>query len=198
MLSKGADSIADIWHTGREVDCADVLRGTSGEVAAEIASDVRTKLLKLGKLLRQELAKTAGVLKSTDLPRPEDFQVLAEMPAFHMNHRDDLARRPILGWLGSWFRVHLARHRLKAHESGLKLALESFSRLLYAWGLDASTDLERRFDSFANRYRAQLERLLVDRKQTSVDTAGVKSDLGILANLFATDTAPTNNEAVAS
>jgi hypothetical protein len=78
------------------------------------------------------------------------------------------------------------------------LALESFSRLLYAWGLDASADLEQRFDSFANRYRVQLERLLVDRKQPTIDTDGVKTDLKVLANLFATDRATTSNEAIAS
>jgi GTP-binding protein EngB required for normal cell division len=198
ILSKTADSIADAWHTERGVDCAEVLRGTSGEVAAEIASDVRTKLLKLGERLRQELAKTAGVLKSTDLPGPEDFRVLKEMPAFHMNYQNDLARRPMLGWLGRWIRVHSAEHRLQTRESGLKLALESFSSLLYAWGLDASTDLEQRFDSFANRYRAQLERLLVDRTRTSIDTDGVKSDLAVLANLFTADTATMSTEAIAS
>jgi len=78
------------------------------------------------------------------------------------------------------------------------LALESFSRLLYAWGLDASTDLERRFDSFANRYRAQLERLLLDRKQSMLDADTVKSDLGALSNLFVADAPTTNNEAIAS
>jgi hypothetical protein len=175
-----------------------VLRGTAAKAAAEIASDVRTKLLKLGELLRQELSKTADVLRSTDMPRPEDFQILAEMPAFHMNRQDGFAKRPILGRLGRWFRVHSARHRIQAHESGLKLALESFSRLLYAWGLDASTDLERRFDSFANRYRAQLERLLLDRKQSTINPAQVSSDLDVLARMFAADSPTTNTEAIAS
>jgi len=85
-----------------------------------------------------------------------------------------------------------------AYEDIIKLALESYSRLLYAWGLDASTDLERQFDGFANRYRAQLERLLLDRKQPTTDAARVKSDLEALANLFVADAPTTNNEAIAS
>jgi len=100
IQSKAADSIADIWHTEQEVDCAEVLRGTAAAVTAEIASEVRTKLLKLSELLRQELSKTADVLRSTDRPQPEDFQIIAEMPAFHMNRQDGFARRPILGRLG--------------------------------------------------------------------------------------------------
>ena len=198
IVNRAAESIADLWHTQHKVDCTEVLRGTAAKAAAEIASDVRTKLLKLGELLRQELSKTADVLRSTDMPRPEDFQILAEMPAFHMNRQDGFAKRPILGRLGRWFRVHSARHRIQAHESGLKLALESFSRLLYAWGLDASTDLERRFDSFANRYRAQLERLLLDRKQSTINPAQVSSDLDVLARMFAADSPTTNTEAIAS
>jgi len=72
------------------------------------------------------------------------------------------------------------------------LALESFSRLLYAWGLDASTDLERRFDSFANRCRAQLERLLLNRKQSTINLAQVSSDLDALARMLAADSATKN------
>jgi GTP-binding protein EngB required for normal cell division len=198
IVNKAAESIADLWQTEHEVDCAEMLRGTAAEVAVETSGEVRAKVFKLGELLQQELLRAATMLRSTDMPRSEDFQVLAEMPAFHMNRQNGFAKRPILGRLGRWFRVSSARHRLRAYESGLKLALESFSRLLYAWGVDASTDLERRFDSFANRYRAQLERLLLDRKQTTIDTAGLKSDLGTLSNLFVADKPATNNEAIAS
>jgi hypothetical protein len=198
ILNKAADSIADLWHTEREGDCAEVLRGTAVEVAAEIAGEVRTKLLRLGELFRQELSRTADVLRSTDRPQPEDFQVLLEMPAFHMNRQDGFAKRPIVGRLGRWFRVYSARHRLQVHESGLNLALESFSRLLYAWGLDTITDLERRFDSFANRYRAQLERLLLDRKQDKISSAQVSSDLEALARMLTADSATKNSEAIAS
>ena len=198
ILNKAAVSIADAWDAEQEVDCAEVLRGTTADVAAEIAGDVQTKLLELGEHLRQELSKTADVLKSTDMPRPEDFQVLAEMPPFHMNRQDGFAKRPILGRLGRWLRVTSARRRLHAHESGLKLALDSYSRLLYAWGLNASTDLEHRFDSFANRYRAQLERLLLDRKQDTIDSAQVSSDLEALARMLTADSATRKNEALAS
>jgi len=198
ILNKAADSIADLWHTEREVDCAEVLRGTAGGVAAEIAGEVRTKLFKLGELLRQELSKTADLLRSMDRPQPEDFQLLAEMPAFHMNRHEGFAKRPILGRLGRWFRVYSAKHQLQVHESGLKLALESFSLLLLAWGLDAITDLERRFDSFANRYRAQLERLLLDRQQDTISSAQVSLDLGTLTRILAADSPATNSEAIAS
>jgi len=198
IVNKAADTIADLWRSEREVDCAEVLRNTAAEVALEVAGEVRGKLSKVQELLQQELSKAATLLSSMDVLRPDDFQVLAEMPMFHMNRRNDFARRPLLRGSGRWFRLRAAKRKVKAHESGLAQALESFSRLLYSWGLDASSDLERRFDSFANRYRAQLQRLLLDRNRTTIDPDRVRTDLENLSKMFVADITATNNEAIAS
>lgn len=82
-------------------------------------------------------------------------------------------------------------------ERVLRYALESFSGLLHAWGADASTDLEHRFDSFANRYRAQLERLLSDRTPSSPNSTQAGSDLAALARMVYADSS-TKGEAIAS
>lgn len=198
IVTKAADTIADLWRTGQEVDCSEVLRNTATEVALEMAAEVRGKLLKVQTTLQQELANAATLLKSTDAPRSEDFQVLSEMPVFHMNQQNQFASRPLLGNAGKWLRVRAANRKLQAEAASLGQALESFSRLLYSWGLDASSDLERRFDSFANRYRAQLERLLLDRKRTAIDYDRVRSDLENLSTMFVAETHATNNEAIAS
>lgn len=198
ILAKAADTIANLWRTEREVDCGEVLRNAATEVALEIAADVRGRLLKGQAKLQQELSNAATLLKSTDAPRPEDFQVLSEMPVFHMNRQIQFALRPLLGNFGQWFRVRAANRKLEAQAASLSQALESFSRLLHSWGLDASSDLERKFDSFANRYRAQLERLLLDRKRTTIDYERVRSDLENLSALFVAETPATNDEAIAS
>ena len=198
ILARAAKTIAHLWQTEPEVDGSEVLRNTATEVALEMAAEVRSKLLKVQATLQQELLKAATLLKSTDALRSEDFQVLSEMPAFHMNRQNQLAARPLLGSFGQWLRVRAASRKLEAQAASLGQALESFSRLLYSWGLEASSDLERRFDSFANRYRAQLERLLLDRKRTTIDYERVKSDVENLSTIFLGDTTTTNNEAIAS
>lgn len=198
ILSKAADTIADLWQTEQEVDCGEVLKNTAAEVALEMAAQVRDKLLKVQATLQQELANAARLLKSGDEPRSEDFQLLSEMPLFHMNKRTQFAQRPLLSSLGKWVRDQAAKQKLEAHNTSLEQALESFSRLLYSWGLDASSDLEQRFDSFANRYRAQLERLLVDRKRTTIDYDRARSDLQNLATMFIVEPLSTNDEAIAS
>ncbi len=93
-MTKAADTIADLWRTGQEVDCSEVLRNTAAEVALEMAAEVRAKLLKVQTTLQQELLKAATLLRSTDAPRSEDFQVLSEMPVFHMNQQNQFATRP--------------------------------------------------------------------------------------------------------
>ena len=198
ILNKTADRLAHLWRTEGEVDCAELLRATAAEVAVEVAGEVRAKLLKTGELFQKQLSKTAALLGSTDLPRGEDFQVLAEMPVFHMNRQNSFAGRPVWASFGRWFGVTSAKHRLQSYESSLNQALESFSRLLYSWGSDAGSELERRFDGFANRYRAQLERLLLDRTRTTVDPERIKSDVGTLTRMLAADVPATNNEAMAS
>jgi GTP-binding protein EngB required for normal cell division len=197
ILNKAADTIADLWRTEQEVDCAEVLRNTAAEVALQMAGEVRDKLSKVQAVLQKQLSKAATLLRSMDAPRPEDFEVLVEMPVFHMNRQKEFARRPLLGSLARWYRVRAATKRLQPYEGGLGQAVESFSRLLYSWGVDANSDLERRFDSYANRYRAQLERLLLDRKRSTIDSARVKSDLENLFKILVADMRATDNEAIA-
>lgn len=198
ILQKSAEAVADLWNSEREVDCAAVLRSTAAEIALAIADEVRGRLSRAQELLQQELSKTATLLKSADFPCEKDFQGLAEMPVFHMNRQSERARRPISGSLGKWFRLRAAARIVSLYEPILKQALESFSRLLYSWGVESSSDLEHRFDSFANRYRAQLERLLLDRNRPALDSDRVSHDLEELSKMFVAETPATNNEAMAS
>jgi GTP-binding protein EngB required for normal cell division len=198
IMQKAAETVADLWDREQEVDCAEVLRNTAAEVALELAGEVRRKLSRVREMLQQELSKAATLLRSRDVTSEEDLQILAEMPVFHMNRQSQFVNRPSSGKLGRWFLLRAARSILQSYEGGLNEALQSFSRLLYSWGIDAGSDLARRFDSVANRYRAQLERLLLDRKRTTVDSDSVRSDLENLSKMFVAEIRTTNDEAMAS
>ena len=198
ILEKAAETVAGLWNGTREVDCAEVLRNTAAEVALELAGEVRSKLSRVQERVQQELSKAATLLRSSDVPREEDLQVLAEMPVFHMNRQNQFVNRPISGNFGQWFQIRAARRVLKPYEGALNEALQSFSRLLYSWGTDASSDLQRRFDSFANRHRAQLERLLLDRKRTAIDSDQVRTDLEKVSRMFVAEIPMAGNEAMAS
>ncbi len=198
ILNRAAATIADQWRAETKVDCAEVLRNTAATVVLEIAGEIRSKLSRTQEQLQQELLKAATTLGSTDVLRREESQIMAEMPVFHMNRQSDVAARPLLASFGGWIRIRLARRKLQAHESGLAQALESYSRLLYAWGLEASSDMEQRFASFANRYRAQLERQLAQRTRSAIDSDQVRSDLQSLSKMSVADAPAANPEALAS
>jgi len=152
-----------------------VLRGTAAEVAGEISSQVRAKLLKLGEMLQRELLRTATLLRSADMPSSEDFQVLAEMPAFPYDRQDGLAKRPISRRLGRWVPNSVAKHRLEAYEDIIKLALES----LFPVALCMGPGRQHRFGAsvrwfFANRYRAPVGAIAAGQKAPTTDAARVK------------------------
>jgi hypothetical protein len=178
-------------------DIGDLLQVATDEVARELSRELRAELASVQKELQQELSKLATLLNAAYVPGLEDFELPTEMPVLHLNRRSELARRPLLAQLGGTVRVRFATHRLRKHEPELRQALESFSRLLYSWGRDASSDLERRFDGFANRYRAQLERLLLDRKPP-VNGDQLESDLETLSRMFSLNVRQVPDEALAS
>lgn len=197
ITRKAGQTVAELWRTQPTVDIGEVLQVASDEVARELSRELRAELASLQNELPQELAQLATSLRTTDAPGAEDFELSREMPVLHLNRKSELAGKPLAANLGEALRVRLAIRRLRKHEPGLRQALESFSRLLYAWGIQASSDLERRFDGFANRYRAQLERLLLDRRPT-IDPVQLRSDVERLARTFALDAPEVPNAAIAS
>ena len=198
IVNKAADEIADLWVTEREVNCGEKLRTTADEVLREMTAEVRSRLEDLQTGLQRELSKAAAVLRTTDAPNAEDLHAGIEMPVFHMNRTGELASRSWVSHLGKWARVARARRELRPLENGLNEALESFSRLLCAWGLDEGAEMGTRFDSFANRYRVQLERLLIDRRRPTASQEQVKSDRERLTGMIAPDLEKPRTEAIAS
>jgi GTP-binding protein EngB required for normal cell division len=198
IVNKAADEIADLWVTEREVNCGEKLRTTADEVLREMTAEVRSRLEDLQTGLQRELSKAAAVLRTTDAPNAEDLHAGIEMPVFHMNRTGELASRSWVSHLGKWARVARARRELRPLENGLNEALESFSRLLCAWGLDEGAEMGTRFDSFANRYRVQLERLLIDRRRPTASQEQVKSDRERLTGMIAPDIEKPRTEAIAS
>ncbi len=197
IIKKAAEEIRDRWQKQEEVDAGETLQIVAGKVAREVSREIRDELDKLQQQLQQALSKVASLLRTPDAPSPEDFELSTEMPVLHLNHQCQLARPPLLAHFGDAVRVRMATQKLESHEHGLNQALESFSRLLYAWGMDASSDLEGRFDGFANRYRAQLVRLLLDRKP-AINPEQLRSDLETLSRKFALGVTEVPNEAMAS
>lgn len=198
IVEKAAERIADLWPSEREINCGDILRTVAQEVLSEITGQIRGDLDSLQTGLQRELSRAASVLRTTDASNPEELRAGLEMPAFHMNRAGHPTVPSWFSRLGKWARLLHAKRELRKLQSQLGQALESYSRLLYAWGLDTGAEMERRFDSSANRYRAQLERLLVDRQRPIVGEEQRTADLQRLTAIMISDAEDPRSEAIAS
>ncbi len=198
ILEKAAERIADLWPSEKRINCGEMLRTVAEEVLSEITGQIRGDLDSLQTGLQRELSRAADVLRTTDASNPEELRAALEMPAFHMNRVGKPTAPSWISGLGKWARLLHAKRELRKLQSQLGQALESYSRLLYAWGLDTGSEMERRFDSSANRYRAQLERLLVDRRRPTVGEEQRTADLQRLTAIMISDAEDPRSEAIAS
>jgi hypothetical protein len=113
--------------------------------------------------LHETLQSAANVLEISDVPAEEEFaSVLREIPAFDLGQLTFRPRRAaLLTFLGKKVSESLVTKRLTgligAH---LTRSLSAYRALLCVWSERTLGQIQRRFDAYANSYRAQVERFL--------------------------------------
>jgi GTP-binding protein EngB required for normal cell division len=134
-------------------------------------SDVwRHRMDVLAHKLNETLQSAAKVLEITDVPTEEEFaSVLREMPAFDLGQLTFRLRRPTpLALLGRKVTESFVTKRLTALMGAeLTRSLSAYRALLRDWSERTLGQVQRRFDAYANSYRAQVERLLGNQKMRS-------------------------------
>ena len=175
-LDEAAEALLDTW--------------TSAAVASAIAhtasaaTQVHTHLQKLARTLAAALRRAANALGSHDAPPEQELlQAVREMPRFDPTPVSMDFGRP-------WIRYPraLARNRIHAQlrsvfEEPLSQAFATHGRLVENWARGVLAELQLRFDSSADAYRAQVARLL------SRGSAAAGEQEPILADLAALDEA---------
>jgi hypothetical protein len=125
--------------------------------------------------------------------------VLREMPRFDVGTLDLQVRRPALVALGRRWSVHAVARRLTSRAgSQIAEAIATYARLLRSWVQDTFVELQGRFDSYAEVYRAQLDRLSgsgapdpgneLDLRKDLSDLSGTKVHRGTRSHLAPTRT----------
>jgi GTP-binding protein EngB required for normal cell division len=163
-----AAALLEAWSrpgTGLEVAPGIVLQIISSMVQ-EQTGDLHRRIEALGKKLPEILQATAEALELEDIPAEQEFvSAIREMPAFDLGQLDVSLKRPLfLGILGERiYRSIVAKRLEQALGRQLKKSLSAYHALLYDWADKALGLVQRRFDAYANRYRAQVERLVGNR-----------------------------------
>jgi hypothetical protein len=147
------------------------------------ANQVFEKLQEFSRGLSRALTEAANALEASPPPNPGELpNIVKEMPLFDPGPLDIEIRRNFLSMLGQRLTKHRVKNQLEK-EGGQPVheAFQRYGRLLELWNRKTIAELQRRFDSQADTYRAQFERL-TSAKETGVEEAeAIRRDLETLS-----------------
>jgi GTP-binding protein EngB required for normal cell division len=174
------------------------LPGIENKLASEVVSNAVTQMVQeetealrrridiLTHKLHETLQSAAKVLEMSDVPAEEEFaSVLREMPAFDLGQLTFHLRRPaLLALFGRKMSESFVTKRLTGLIGAqLTGSLSAYRALLCDWSERTLGQVQRRFDAYANSYRAQVERLLGNAEmRTGQDEDTIRRDLESLEN----------------
>ncbi|MFZ3341329.1 MAG: dynamin family protein [Terriglobales bacterium] len=149
----------------------------------EQTESLRRRMDALANKLHETLAAAAKVLEVENLPGAQEFSdVVREMPAFDLGQVDIQMRPPVFpGLFGGSIARSMVTKRLAGMIGGqVTKSLSAYHALLYDWSDRTLNRMQRRFDAYANSYRAQVERLVGDQMSPVGQEDAIRRDLDCL------------------
>jgi GTPase Era involved in 16S rRNA processing len=180
-IAWAANRLFEGWKAGKPLRVSDVIRSALIETAAEDAARVFSALSDLAQHLARALQTAATLLGAAETATSVEFEtVLREMPQMETSGLYVEMSRPFAVHLGRALATRVIEHRL-TEQIGRQVrdAYVSYARVLQAWFRGTLSSLSRIFDSRADGYRAQMERLLSP-AEASEDRAAIERDLRLL------------------
>ncbi len=157
-----------------------IVRNVVVRTVQEQAESLRRRMDAMASKLYETLRATAKVLEIEDVPGEQEFSgALREMPAFDPGQLNIRLGRPfLLGLLGGDVSRSVVTKRLERRIGNrLSRALSAYHALLYDWSERTLDQIQRRFDAYANSYRAQVERLVRDFASPVSQEGAIQHDL---------------------
>jgi len=169
---------------------ADVEKGEEQLVLDAVNQTVQeqTKILhdllgSLGHELYQRLRSTADTLRLADAPAAEEFSgLLREMPVLDLGQITLRLGRPAIALLlGRSFAERRIANKL-AGSIGPEIlrAFAAYRQLAYDWSEKTVVQIQRRFDAYANGYRAQVERMVGSQELSRDQERAIRRSLDVL------------------
>lgn len=178
-LREAACRIVERWRQGKDAE-AGIVTVSMLETPLGAANQLYVRLNGLAKELAGALQQAAQQLNVVEIPQGEEFaQALREMPQLDLGGETPLFKRsPFVSVAAPLVKARVERRLNHLFGPRIREAFRSYRRLLEAWVRRASAEIQARFDSYADAYRAQLDRLLGP-SQANPDVAElIRRDLG--------------------
>lgn len=160
---------------------ATLVRNAAESTAAEGAEGLARRLSELAGRLQEALSTAEQALHTDRLP-PDDYLkgCVREIPRFELALPEiPLSPQwlPASGMLG---RAWLSGRLKRSLDPNLRTAFTNFSRALAVWSTGVLAELQRRFDEKADVYRAQLGRLMKQKRLSGDAQERTERDLAEL------------------
>lgn len=183
-LWNAAADLAALWSKGSHENSAqEVVLDAMNRTVQEKASALHDLLHSLGRELYDTLRSTSEALKLSDAPTAEEFStVLREMPVFDLGQIIPTVKRPAVALvLGRSFAERRIANKL-ARSIGTQTlrTLSAYGQLAYDWSEKTVSQIQRRFEAYANGYRAQVERMLGSPELSSEQEETIRRGLDTL------------------
>jgi hypothetical protein len=182
-LNQATSALLDLWSGVAPI-------GTEPEsaVAAAIAktagftTQVHAHLRDLALILTAALERAAQALGSDDAPAEEELlHPLREMPRFDPPPSGGAFHRPWILYPRALARSRIHGQLQRALEEPLSEAFATHARLVENWARHALAELQLRFDSSADAYRAQLARIMAQGTVAAEGQPAIADDLVCLS-----------------
>jgi hypothetical protein len=177
-LREAASRIVERWRQGRNAE-AGLVAAAVHETAVGAANQLYIGLEGLARELTGALEQAAQQLDVTEIPHEQELVLaLREMPQLDFAGEPGPLRRSPFVWVARPLlqaRLESRLRRLFGRE--VSEAFLSYRRLLQAWARRAIAGMQARFDSHADTYRAQLDRLLGSSEASPEAAEAIRRDL---------------------
>lgn len=183
-LQAVAAALLDQWASpgkdarSPEEDARQALR----DFAEKRAQGFSQQMDALAKELAIALREAASALAMNHMPDEEEFRsVVRGLPAFELPPFELRLSKPALaGLLRGVAQGHVVRQLREQIGTPYQRGLETYAGMLRQWLLHAFTQLKKRFDAYAESYRAQAERVLSGGELTAEEETRIVQDLEML------------------
>jgi GTP-binding protein EngB required for normal cell division len=177
-LQEAASRIVGRWRQGRNAE-AGIVTDSVLETAAGAARQLYVRLDGLARELAGALQRAARELNVTETPQEEELVLaLREMPQLDFGGETlSFRRSPFVSVAAPLVKAWMEKRLSHLLGQRIAEALRTYRRLVDAWVRRAVAEIQARFDSHADVYRAQLERLLGSSEANPDIAQAIRRDL---------------------
>jgi GTP-binding protein EngB required for normal cell division len=183
LWNAAADLVALWSKDSHENSTQQVVLDAVNRTVQDKASALHDFLHSLGRDLYESLRSTAEILNLADAPAAGEFSsLLREMPVFDLGQINPTVKRPAVTLVfgRSFAERRIANKLARSIGPQTLTALSAYRQLAYDWSEKTVGQIQRRFEAYANGYRAQVERMLGSPELSSEQEQGIRDGLDAL------------------